>query len=58
MRRFANLYNRRRPHISIGGDVPQAAMNHVLGHHNYLKVRASGSTIRRHQAVWQDECHR
>ncbi len=34
LRRFVHFYNRGRPHTAIGGLVPQAAVNNVLGHHN------------------------
>jgi len=33
LRRFVHFYNRGRPHTAIGGLVPQAAVNNVLGHH-------------------------
>ena len=33
LRRFVDFYNRGRPHTAIGGLVPHAAVNHVLGHH-------------------------
>ncbi len=32
--RFVDFYNHRRPHTAIGGLVPEAAVNNVLGHHN------------------------
>ena len=34
LRRFVHFYNRGRPHTAIGGLVPHAAVNNVLGHHN------------------------
>ena len=34
LRRFVHFYNRGRPHTAIGGLVPQAAVNNVLGHHS------------------------
>lgn len=33
LRRFVHFYNRGRPHTAIGGLVPQAAVNNVLGYH-------------------------
>jgi transposase InsO family protein len=33
LRRFVDFYNRGRPHTAIGGLVPRAAVNNVLGHH-------------------------
>ena len=33
LRRFVDFYNHGRPHTAIGGLVPQAAVNNVLGHH-------------------------
>jgi transposase InsO family protein len=33
LRRYVDFYNHRRPHTAIGGLVPQAAVNNVLGHH-------------------------
>jgi transposase InsO family protein len=32
--RFVHFYNHRRPHTGIGGLVPQAAVNNVLGYHS------------------------
>jgi transposase InsO family protein len=34
LRRFVDFYNRGRPHTALGGLVPQAAVNNVLGHHS------------------------
>ena len=34
LRRFVGFYNHGRPHTAIGGLVPQAAVNNVLGHYN------------------------
>jgi transposase InsO family protein len=33
LRRFVHFYNRGRPHTAIGGLVPHAAVNNLLGHH-------------------------
>lgn len=33
LRRFVDFYNRGRPHTAIGGLVPQAVVNNVLGYH-------------------------
>ncbi|MEX2134732.1 MAG: integrase core domain-containing protein [Acidimicrobiia bacterium] len=34
LRRYVQFYNRGRPHTAIGGLVPHAAVNNVLGHHS------------------------
>ena len=34
LHRFVGFYNRGRPHTAIGGLVPHAAVNNVLGHHS------------------------
>ena len=34
LRQFVSFYNRGRPHTAIGGLVPHAAVNNVLGHHS------------------------